>query len=73
MKYYTVKCNIESKDLNEEKYGVMMLYNDGGREYVLDVSERIEDVQILVDRMNNYNIEPCQVKEIIEDFKFNNK
>ena len=73
MKYYTVKCNIESKDLNEEKYGVMMLYNDGGREYVLDVSEHIEDVQILVDRMNNYNIEPCQAKEIIEDFKFNNK
>lgn len=73
MKYYIVKCKIESKELNEKNYGVMLLHNDGSREYMLNISDHIEDVESLVDRMNNYNIEPCQAKEIIEDFKFNNK
>lgn len=73
MKYFIVKCKIESKELNEENYGVMILWEDGSREYMHNISDRIEDVEFLVDKMNNYNIEPCQAKEIIEDFKFNNK
>ena len=73
MKYFIVNCKIESKKLNEENYGVMILWEDGSREYMLNISDRIEDVEFLVDKMNNYNIEPCQAKEIIEDFKFNNK
>lgn len=73
MKYYIVKCKVESEDLNEENCGVMMLNEDGGREYVLDVSDSTEDVETLVNRMNKYNIESPQAKEIIEDFRFNIK
>ena len=59
--------------MNEDNYGIMLLHKDGNREYVLDVSAHIEDVEFLVDRMNKYNIELCQAKEIIEDFKFYKK
>ena len=71
MKYYTVKCNIESDDLTEENYGLMIQQDDGSREYVLDISCHMDDVNSLVDKMNKYQICQCQAKEIIEDFKFN--
>ena len=51
----------------------MLLHEDGNREYMPNISVHIEDIEILVNRMNKYNIEPCQAKEIIEDFKFNKK
>lgn len=73
MKYYVVKSKIESEELNEDNYGIMLLHKDGNREYMPDISVHIEDVEFLVDRMNKYNIELCQAKEIIEDFKFNKK
>ena len=73
MKYYILKCNIESKEFNEESYGIMLLLEDGSREYWCNISDCVEDVEFLVDKMNNYHIEQCQAKEIIEDFKFNNK
>lgn len=59
--------------MNEDNYGIMLLHKDGNREYVPDVSAHIEDVEFLVDRMNKYNIELCQAKETIEDFKFYKK
>lgn len=51
----------------------MLLHEDGNREYMPNISVHIEDIEIPMDRMNKYNIELCQAKEIIEDFKFNKK
>ncbi len=73
MKYFVLKSKIESEELKENNYGIMFLHKDGNREYMPDISSQIEDVELLVDRMNKYNIESCQAKEIIEDFKFYKK
>ncbi len=73
MGYYVLKCNIKSADLNEENYGIVLIYDDNNRKYFCNISDNITDVELLVSKMNNYNIESIQAAEIIEDFKFNNK
>ncbi len=73
MKYYVLQCKVDSTDLKEENYGMMIVNEDNSREYVCNISDNIEDMKFLMDKMNDYNIEPYQAKEIIEDFKFNNK
>ena len=47
----------------------MLLNEDGNREYMPNISVHIEDIEILVDRMNKYNIEPCQAKEMNRSVK----
>ena len=71
MKYYLLKCKVESKDLNEENYGILTVNGDNNREYICNVSEDADSLSSLVENMNEYNIEASHVKEIIEDFKFN--
>ena len=70
MKYYLLKCKVESRELNEENYGVLMINDDNSREYVCNISSRVDKVSLLVDNMNYYNIDGHQAKEILEDFEF---
>ena len=71
MEYHVLKCNVKSKAINEENYGVLIIMDDDSREYICNISDCVEDVEMLVNKMNNYNIEPRQAKEVIEDFCFN--
>lgn len=72
MKYYVLKCNVETKDLNETNYGVLMLNNDNSREYICNISDDAYKISSLVENMNDYNVDASQAKDIIEDFKFKN-
>ena len=71
MEYHVLKCNVKSKTISEENYGVLIVNEDDSREYICNISDSAEDIEILVDKMNNYNIESHQAKEVIEDFCFN--
>ncbi len=73
MKYYLLKCEVKSNDLNDENYGILMVDHDKRREYVCDISYCAEDVLTLVRHLNDYNVELHQARDIIEDFKFNVK
>ena len=71
MKYYLLKCRVESRDLNEENYGILTVSDDNSREYICDVTEDADSLSSLVENMNEYNIELYHAREIVEDFKFN--
>ena len=71
MKYYLLKCKVESRDLNEENYGILTVSDDNTREYICNVSDDADALSSLVENMNEYKIELSHANEIVEDFKFN--
>ena len=68
--YYVLKCRVENQEFSEENYGVLLLNDDGSREYFCDVSDNINFVAALVDKLNNHHIDSCHLNSVIEDFKF---
>ena len=70
MKYYVVKCNVETNGLNEVNYGVMLVNDDNSRVYTCNISDNVSEVELLVKRMNDCGVEPQQAKEILEDFQY---
>ena len=71
MKYYLMKCIVESKGFNEESYGILAVSDKNTREYICNISDDADLLSSLVESMNEYNIGLSHVGEIIEDFKFN--
>ncbi len=69
MKYYVLKCSVCETNLCEESYGIMLVQN-GNKEYFCDISDNLDDAKILVDRLNEFHIEPCHLQSVIEDFKY---
>ncbi len=67
--YYVVKCSVVSEDLFEDSYGIMLLNNDG-KKFICDISTSLDDVDILVKRLNEFHIEFCHLESIIEDYRF---
>ncbi len=70
MKYFVLKCNVDSEDFTEESYGMMIVNDDGNREYICNISKNYEDIIRLVGELNNYPIESCHINSIVEDFKY---
>mgnify|MGYP003292261022 FL=1 len=71
MKYYVLKCMVNSNDYSEENYGIMVL-NEDSREYICNISDNPDEVAVLVNELNKYHIEPCHINSVIEDFKYKN-
>ena len=71
MKYYVLKCMVNSNDYSEENYGIMVL-NEDSREYICNISDNPDEVAVLVNELNKYHIELCHINSVIEDFKYKN-
>ncbi len=70
MRYYILKCTICDGDLSEESYGIMVLSDDNSREYFCDISDSFDSMNMFVEKLNEFHIEPCHLKSVIEDYKF---
>ncbi len=70
MRYYVLKCSICDNDLVEESYGIMLLGNDNNREFICDISNSFDSINELVGKLNEFHIEPCHLKSVIEDYRF---
>lgn len=71
VKFYKLKCIVESEEYAEENYGVLLVKDDDSREYICNLSTNPFDVTRLVDELNCTDIEYCHVNSVIEDFKYN--
>ena len=70
MKYYVLKCMLESKDFSEESYGVLLSNDDCSKDYFCDISDNMDFITKLVEKLNNHHIESCHFSSVLEDFKF---
>ncbi len=68
--YYVLKCMVEAKEFSKENYGVLLLKDDGSKEYFCDISDNMNLVTKLVDELNSHHIDYCHLNSVIEDFKF---
>lgn len=70
MKYYVLKCMVDGVDYQEASFGVLMLHDDLTRKYICNVTTDYNRITDLVNKMNEFHIEPCHTENIIEDFKY---
>ncbi len=70
MKYYVLKCSICGDNLNEENFGIMTLDGGNRREYMCDISKDCKSIEMLVDKLNEFHIEPSHLKAVVEDYIF---
>jgi hypothetical protein len=61
---------VESKDFSEESYGVLLLNDDGSKEYFCDITDNCAFITKIVDELNIHHIESCHLNSVLEDFKF---
>ncbi len=70
MKYYILKCSVNAEDYNEDNYGIMLLKDNNSKEYTCNITSNQNEINELVDKLNNFHIEPCHMNSVIEDFKY---
>ncbi len=71
VKFYELKCIVESEEYAEENYGVLIVKDDDSREYICNLSTNSLAVTRLVDELNGTDVEYCHIDSVIEDFKYN--
>lgn len=70
MRYYVLKCTVNTNDFSEESYGVLLLNDDASKKYICNISDKESDAVNLVNKLNSHHIEPCHICSVIEDFKY---
>ncbi len=70
LKFYKLKCIVESEEYTEENYGVLIVKDDS-REYICNLSTNPLAVTRLVDELNDTDVEYCHIASVVEDFKYN--
>lgn len=73
MKYYVLKCMVDGVDYQEASFGVLMLNDDLSRNYICNVTTDYNKITELVNKMNEFHIEPCHTESVIEDFMYSMK
>ena len=71
LKFYKLKCIVESEGYAEENYGVLLVKDDESREYICNLSTNSLAVTRLVDELNGTDVEYCHIDSVVEDFKYN--
>ena len=61
---------VDGVDYQEVSFGIMILENDLTRRYICNVTTDYGKISELVNKMNEFHIEPCHMENIIEDFKY---
>ncbi len=70
MKYYLLKSTVVTKDFSDSNYAILLLHDNGNKEYICNLSDNRDLITTLVDKLNNHHIEHCHINSVIEDFKY---
>ena len=69
MEYQIVSTVIDHPEEGKTKaYGIKAISSDGAVCVIADVSARKEAVEALVALCNQMQLEPCHLKDVVEDF-----
>ena len=70
IKYYLLKSTVVAKDFSDLNYGILLLHDNGDKEYICNLSDSCDLITTFVDKLNKHHIERCHINSIIEDFKY---
>lgn len=69
LRYYVLKCVVDSEDYQEASYGIL-LRDNSSHKYICNVTDNFSKITELVNKMNEFHVEPCHTENVIDDFKY---
>ena len=62
--------NEDAFELLDDEQSLLLLNDDGSKEYFCDITDNSTFITKIVDELNIHHIESCHLNSVLEDFKF---